>query len=364
MGGPPDFASPHVRRAHLEAVRAAVPDHQRRLGWSRAEIEEEQTGALRSLLRHARSHSAFFRDRLEGLGVDSGTPGDLASLPATAKSDPMARWDVVTVPSLRRAQLEEFLAAQSELDCYADRYQVFESGGSSGVRGIYVRDREFFVGTANLAFRYELRDSRSRHAAGGRTLLRGVVTSGVPPRTSTPLFSVDSDPSRRTVVFPISWLPVSRPLSETVEAMNGLQPTRLSGYNSVPGDLAVEAARVRLRVAPVRVATDSGPLLTETRALMERDWNVPGNDAWGSTELGLHAAECDQARRLHVHEDAVVLERVDDRDRLVADDEPAARVPLTGLGNLTFPFIPYELDDVVAEPAVGWAMLARRIVPT
>jgi len=341
--GPPEFGSPEARRAHVEAVRAAMPEHQRRLAWSRAEIDAEQTRALRALLRHARSHSAFYRERLDGLDLESATAGDLGALPVTTKSDLMSRWDdVVTAPSLRRAQLEEFLAAQSELDYYAGRYQVFESGGSSGVRGIYVWDWEFFVSIANLAFRYEIRDSRSSPAAGGRAPLRGVVTSGVPPHASTPLFSVDVDPPMRTVVFP-----VSRPLSETVEAMNELQPTHLIGYSSVIGDLAAEASEGRLRVAPVRVATNSEPLLPETRALIERVWNVPVNNAWGSTELGMHAAECDHSQGLHVHEDAVVLERVDEHDRPVADDEPAARVLLTGLANLTFPFIRYELDDIV-----------------
>jgi phenylacetate-coenzyme A ligase PaaK-like adenylate-forming protein len=343
VSGPPVFASPQVRREHLEAVRAAMPEHQRRLAWSRAEIEREQTRALRALLRHARSHSAFYRERLDGLDVDSATPSDLASLPVTTKSDLMGRWDdVVTVPSLHRAQLEEFISAQSELDYFAGRYQVFESGGSSGVRGIYVWDWAFFVDTANLAFRYEIRDSRSRPAIGGRALLRGVVTSGVPPHAATPLFSVDIDPPMQTAVFP-----VSRPLSETVDAMNELQPTHLIGYSSIIGDLAAEAAEGRLRISPVRVATNSEPLLAETRALIERVWNVPVNNAWGSTELGMHAAECDHGRGLHVHEDAVVLERVDDHDRPVADDEPAARVLLTGLANLTFPFVRYELDDVV-----------------
>jgi phenylacetate-coenzyme A ligase PaaK-like adenylate-forming protein len=320
-----------------------MPEHQRRLDWTRAEIEEEQTRALRALLRHAGAHSAFYRERLDGLDVDAATPGELAVLPVTTKADLMARWDdVVTVPSLRRAQLEEFIAGQSRFDYYAERYQVFESGGSSGVRGIYVWDWQFFVSAANLAFRYEIRDSRSRASAGGRRLLRAVVTSGAPPHAATPLFSVDIDPPMETAVFP-----VSRPLPEIVRSMNELQPTHLIGYSSVVGDLAAEAADGRLRIAPDRVATNSEPLLAETRDLIERVWGVPINNAWGSTEVGMHAADCDQGRGLHVHEDAVLIERVDEQDRPVADDEAAARVLLTSLTNLTFPFIRYELDDIV-----------------
>jgi phenylacetate-coenzyme A ligase PaaK-like adenylate-forming protein len=344
VSGPPVFASPQVRRAHVEAVRAAAPEHQRRLTWSRAEIEQEQTRALRALLDHARTRSAFYRERLDGIALESATLRTLASIPVTRKSDLMERWDdVVTDPALRRAELEAYLAAQSEFDYYAGRYQVFESGGSSGVRGIYVWDWDFFVAAANLAFRYEIRDTRAATPPAGRRLLRGVITSGVPPHASTPLFSVDVEPPMETVVFP-----VSRSLDDTVSAMTELQPTHLIGYSSVIGDLASEATEGRLRIAPLRVATNSEPLLPETRALIERVWGVPVNNAWGSTEVGMHAAECDRGHGLHVHEDAVVLERVDEDDRPVADDEPAARVLLTSLVNLTFPFIRYELDDVVS----------------
>ena len=209
------------------------------------------------------------------------------------------------------------------------------------MRGIYVWDWAFFVTAANLAFRYEIRDARAG-TADGRRLLRGVVTSGVPPHASTPLFSVSVEPPMETAVFP-----VSRPLAETVAAMNELQPTHLIGYSSVIGDLAAEADEGRLRIRPLRVATNSEPLLPEARALIERVWGIPVNNAWGSTEIGMHAAECDRSAGLHVHEDAVVLERVDESDRPVDDEQPAERVLLTSLANRTFPFIRYELDDVV-----------------
>jgi phenylacetate-coenzyme A ligase PaaK-like adenylate-forming protein len=340
--GPPAFASPEPRRTHVEAIRSAVGEHQRRLAWGRAEIEREQTRALRDLLRHASTHSAFYRERLEGFELETASPATLAALPVTRKPELMERWDdVVTDPALRRSKLEAFIERQTAFDYYADRYQVFESGGSSGVRGIYVWDWDFFVNVTNLAFRYEIRDARLS-PPDERALLRGVVTSGVPPHASTPLFSVDVEPPMETVVFP-----VSRPLTEIVAAMNEFRPTHLIGYSSVIGDLAAEAADGRLRIAPLRVATNSEPLLPETRALIEHVWGVPVNNAWGSTEVGMHAAECDHGHGLHVHEDAVVLERVDEEDRPVADDEPAARVLLTSLVNLTFPFIRYELDDVV-----------------
>jgi phenylacetate-coenzyme A ligase PaaK-like adenylate-forming protein len=71
------------------------------------------------------------------------------------------------------------------------------------------------------------------------------------------------------------------------------------------------------------------------------------NNAWGSTEVGMHAAECDRSGGMHLHEDELVVERVDERGEPVAASEPAAKVLVTSLANRTFPFIRYELDDVV-----------------
>jgi phenylacetate-coenzyme A ligase PaaK-like adenylate-forming protein len=329
-----------VRAQHLADIREAAPEHQRRLSFSRDQVETEQARKLREILTHARASSRWYADRLSGLDVREVGVAELEAIPVATKTELMASWDdVVTVPSLRRADLKRFLETQTEFDYYGERYQVFESGGSSGVKGLYVWDWEFFVVATNLAFRYEIRDARYPPA---RHLVRGVVTSGVPPHASTPLFSVDIAPAMETVVFP-----VGRPMAETVAAMNRLQPTHLIGYSSVIGQLAEEAELGRLQIRPLRVATNSEPLLPETRDLIARVWDVPVNNAWGSTEVGMHAAQCDRSPGLHVHEDAVILERVDEQDRPVADAEPAAKVLVTSLVNKTFPFIRYELDDVI-----------------
>jgi phenylacetate-CoA ligase len=56
---------------------------------------------------------------------------------------------------------------------------------------------------------------------------------------------------------------------------------------------------------------------------------------------------CGHGEGLHICEDEVVLERVDEAGAPVADDQPAARTLATGLGNRTFPFIRYDLGDQV-----------------
>ena len=97
----------------------------------------------------------------------------------------------------------------------------------------------------------------------------------------------------------------------------------------------------------MRVSTNSEPLLDEDRQAIREAWNVPVHNLWGSTEIGVQAVGCARGEGLHVCEDEVVLERVDESGAPVGPDEPAARTLATGLANRTFPFIRYDLGDQV-----------------
>jgi phenylacetate-coenzyme A ligase PaaK-like adenylate-forming protein len=137
------------------------------------------------------------------------------------------------------------------------------------------------------------------------------------------------------------------PFDEVLDAVAAAQPTHLVGYPSVIGRLARAASAGGLRIRPVRVSTNSEPLLDEDRQAIRDAWGVPIHNTWGSTELGVQAVGCARGEGLHVCEDEVILERVDEQGTPVGPDEPAARTLATGLANRTFPFIRYDLGDQV-----------------
>ena len=95
------------------------------------------------------------------------------------------------------------------------------------------------------------------------------------------------------------------------------------------------------------MSTNSEPLLDEDRQAIRDAWDAPVHNLWGSTEIGVQAVGCARGEGLHVCEDEVVLERVDESGAPVGPDEPAARTLATGLANRTFPFIRYDLGDQV-----------------
>jgi hypothetical protein len=69
------------------------------------------------------------------------TVSDLAQLPPMVKQEAQDEWDaIITVPDVNRARAERILAEQPWFSYTPSGHQVFSSGGSSGVRGIYVWD--------------------------------------------------------------------------------------------------------------------------------------------------------------------------------------------------------------------------------
>jgi phenylacetate-coenzyme A ligase PaaK-like adenylate-forming protein len=330
-----------MRAAHLHGVQAAMEDHIARLDWPRERIDRYRDQRLRMLLGYARERSPFHAGRLGDVDTSHASVGDLAAVPIMTKAQAQDCWDdIVTDLGLSREWVEHILAQQEWYSYTPDGYQVFSSGGSSGVRGVYVWDWQFFTSAACLAWRTQARAERRKPAAGPARL--AVLEAGMPPHASTPLFDVPTAVGMQTVV-----IAAGAPFDEVLAAVLAARPTHLVGYPSVIGRLARAVMAGDLQCHPVRVSTNSEPLLTEDRRAIADAWNVPVHNLWGSTEIGVQAVGCGVGEGLHICEDEVVLERVDEDGVPVRADEPAARTLATGLANHTFPFIRYDLGDEV-----------------
>ena len=345
-----------IRGAHLNAVQAALDDHVGRLDWPAEQIRTHRDRRLRSVLAYARERSPFYADRLKGLDVDNATAADLTSIPMLTKADAQSGWDgIVTTAGLNRSAAERVLDEQTWFSYTARDDQVFSSGGSSGVRGVYVWDWQFFITTACLAWRMQARDERRADPVANPRL--AVLTAGLPPHASTPLFDVPTIAGMKTVV-----IEAGAPFDEVVAAVAKCTPTHLVGYASVIGRLARASLAGDLKIRPFRVSTNSEPLLPEDRDAIVDAWGATLHNLWGSTEIGVQAVGCGHGSGLHICEDEVILERVDASGGPVGPDEPAVRTLATGLSNRTFPFIRYDLGDeitLMSEPCLCGSAFAR-----
>jgi hypothetical protein len=97
----------------------------------------------------------------------------------------------------------------------------------------------------------------------------------------------------------------------------------------------------------VRISTNSEPLVQEDRDAIRDAWNVPIYNLWGSTEIGVQAVGCGFSEGLHICEDEVVLERVDDfvvrNDKREGPVTPGATLGNQAIGAAGELFIQYQL---------------------
>jgi phenylacetate-coenzyme A ligase PaaK-like adenylate-forming protein len=136
-----------------------------------------------------------------------------------------------------------------------------------------------------------------------------------------------------------------------VARLNELRPEVLIGYASMIKALAAEQLAGRLAIAPRAVNSSSEVLPGAARDLATRAWGVPPFDVYAATETGGIAAECAHHTGLHLFEDLVIAEPVDDAYAPVPAGTTGARLLVTVLSSRTLPLIRYELTDRVRLPA-------------
>jgi len=321
------------------------------LGWTRAggvrTVEAARSARLSALVRHARAHSAFYRDAYAALPEDP----PLAALPVVTKRALMARFDDwVADPAIRRRDVDAFLADRAHVgERFLDRYIVWKSSGSTGEPGIYLQDDDALaVYDALVAVQLLSMPLASRCAeglmAGGRAAL--VIATG------DHFASIASwERARRAAPgLAAQSFSVMSPLPELVAALNAYAPAFVASYPTMLALLAAERTAGRLRVAPSLVWSGGEFLAPAARDALAAAFGCPVLNEYGTSECMSIASSCDRGW-LHVNADWVIVEPVDADYRPVAPGATSNSVLLTNLANRVQPILRYDLGDaVVARP--------------
>ena len=270
-------------------------------------------------MRHARCPSPFYRELYADIDTDG--PVELERLPTIDKTALMENFDeVVTDPRLRLADLEAHLERLSGDELFLGRYRAMSTGGSTGRKGVFVADgeewRHYLAGLLRINEYMGLRPrlprrrrvvtiaaARPLHVASrmSRALdvgLHRLLSSMPPPQWS-------SWSSRSTVTSPNSSTATPRSSScsptSSSKGRSGISPSTLisSGGGGAPEELAR-----RVRAA----------------------WDVPWFQVYATTETAILGAHCSHHSGLHLFEDLVLVEVVDENDRPVAPGQRGGRL--------------------------------------
>jgi len=330
-------ATERLRGRAAAELAARLPDHLGRLSWDRARLAAHQRDRLRELLAHAAANSPFHARRLAGIDIDRFEVADLPRLPVMTKAEMMSQFDDVVTDrrlSLRRIQAH-LDASTTRASLLLDEFVCLASGGSSGLRGVFVQ-------TAGAYMDFMASFIRPGVAKGGPQpdgFVAAVVAAASPIHSSALAAAVMSSGPVRLVP-----VPATLPLGEITKRLNALAPPVLIGYPTMLALLAAEQRAGRLRIAPAAVTASSEQLTDEDRTAITAAFGVPVTDQFASTE-GLAGYSDPGGQVLTFATDMCLAEPVTADGEPVPPGTAADKVLVTNLHNLTQPLIRYELTD-------------------
>jgi putative adenylate-forming enzyme len=319
----------------LAGLRAQGAELIARDRWSREQLLGFQRERLRELLAYATAASPYYREVL-GPGAARGEI-ELERLPTLPKATLVDEFDrIVTDPALRLADLHEHLHGSDPGGRHLDRYRVFSTSGTCGLRALIVYSEE--------EFRFWVAVSLRVFARIGITSGTRLVAIGAPNplHITRELFA-----SFRSGREGSPELSVLTPLEDIVSALNDYQPEALVGYSSVAALLAREQLEGRLDIRPRIVAVGAEVLTDEARRWINEAWDVVPTDIYATTETLFVAHSTPPRSGLHINEDLAIVEVVDEHNRPVPPGRPGYKVLMTNLVNRTQPLIRYEISDSV-----------------
>jgi len=223
-----------TRQRHLAEAMQRVPEHLERLTWSAQQLREFRTIRLRELLALARARSPWHRARLAGVDVAHFDEDDLRTLPTMTKAELMANFDaIVTDPRVTLAAADAHVAALTTDAYFLGDLHAVASGGSSGVRGVFVWGWDAWAEVYLSHLRRQLHDAST-------------ASDGVPPvpmivaADNASHFTSANPQTFRSDFPPMYRFPVTLPLRDIVEGLNRVNGTHLISYASMLGTLAAD----------------------------------------------------------------------------------------------------------------------------
>lgn len=281
-------------------------------------IRDHQLDALRALVDHARRTVPFYRDRLADFDVATLSFDSLANLGFVTKEDLQLRADR--------------LASTAPLGRLISK----TSGGSTGQAVTVKKTRPALADELAAAWRgygwagIRMGDAQARFwgvPADDSSRRRAELVDLTCHRIRLSAFSFSDDDLRHYV-----------------DAVQRFRPQHYYGYVSMIDEFGAYVRRhgIELANTPEVIVTTSEVLTDPIRQRLTETFGARVFNEYGCGEVGTIAHEC-EAGSLHVSDDNVLLETVDDDGNLVSGE--AGELVVTELHNRAMPLIRYRIGD-------------------
>ncbi len=305
---------------------------------SKEEISKLQRQRLVELVRYVRAHSPFFQKHYANLPEDP----KLEELPIIDKRGLMADYNSwVTNPRIRLTELRSW--AQKKEDFYLDAYTHLTTSGTTGEPMPMLRDScHNNIHGAML---------RLRLLRGGTLSLdpsRYRIASVIATDPSVSSYSSFCKIQKQRPEYAANMIAISpqQPTKIIRKKLHDFQPQILTGYPSSITLMALEQLQGRLAIAPEWIAVSAETMSYAAYKTIEKAFGCPILNNYCSTEAGEAAMSCREGR-LHINEDWVIIEPINEKKHIVAPGEMSNGILVTDLSNYVQPIIRYHVNDAI-----------------
>jgi phenylacetate-CoA ligase len=283
-------------------------------GRSPHRTEQRALRGINSMLHYVVARVPYYREHPGYAGPPLASLSELSRLPLLDKPAVLAAGvDRFRTPGLRPA-----------------RYREEKTSGSTG---------------RVLVVRHDI----NAYGYHGGTLVRRFLTSGYRPWWRIAQIKGFDRPTRwfqRMGIFPRTVVPAGLPIRQLAERVLQLRPHLIMGYPVMLRALLRElsAGEITALRRSLRLVMSDSELLTEQVArLLAEGFGVPVFDEYSAVEVLTVAVQC-RAGSMHVDEDRVWLEIVDDAGQPVPDGE-AGVVVVTHFRERAMPLVRFRTGD-------------------
>jgi phenylacetate-CoA ligase len=289
--------------------------------WPLQQTEQLQLDRLRDIVQHARETTQYYRHSLKEHGHELDSLAQLRQLPVVTKRD------------IRERAGEFFSSAIPR-----DRMVEARTGGSTG-RALIVYFDERCQEHRNAA------SMRSDRWAGRELGVKTAAIWGNPPVDTTLRERLRNALLNRLVYLDTMALN-DESVARFAQMWKREKPAVIFGHSHSIYMLASLVSRQGIdHIRPRGIISTSMMLLENERAVIEEVFGCKVTNRYGCEEVGLIACECPVHNGLHINNEHVIVEILNDDGSPARTGEPG-QVVVTDLLNRAMPLIRYQVEDV------------------
>jgi phenylacetate-CoA ligase len=297
--------------------------------WDKERIEEYRLLKLKSLVQHAYINVPFYRKKFDMTGLkpsDINKMEDIKKIPVVTKAD-------------LRSENSDFVARGGS----KHHIRIGKTGGTTGSPTLVYKDQYDRTFTWASYYRWYTwmgleMGSKSLTLWGARNvtrvkpfdIIKTNVTNYIQNTVDINSFNINRDN-----------------IGQLVRRLNHSKPHLIKGYTSALLFLGeyLEEKKEALSYSPTAISTTTETLFPHNRQFLEKVFNAPVYDQYGCGEVAAIAYECSHHNGLHINQEHVIVEILDDNG-MPADQQ--GNIIVTNLDNYIMPFIRYANGDVAA----------------